>query len=106
MSSGGGGEDGRGGGISCDALEGAVCRLSGMKLGGGILLGGGGWRGGGGKTIIGGLDLSITVAPPEGVRERAITSSTMALERVDSIDSLRSEVEVRGRDKKEAADSL
>lgn len=69
-----------------------------------MLLGGGGRRGGGGRTIMGGLDLSITVAPPEGVRERVMTSST-ALESVDSMDCLLSEVEVRGRDKKEAPDS-
>lgn len=96
MSSGGGGDDGRGGGISRDAVEEVGNLRSGINCGGGIELGGGGWRGGGGSTIIGGLDLSIADATLDGVRERA-TISSITDERADSIDCRLSEVEVRGR---------
>lgn len=60
MSSGGGGEVGREGGISlsrADAEDPGRLR-SGMKDGGGMLLGGGGMRGGGGSIIVGGRVLS------------------------------------------------
>ena len=97
MSSGGGGEDGRGGAISCDEVEIVVCLFSGMNWGGGMLLGGGGARGGGGSIIIGGLDLSTTDGTFEGVRERVSASSTIAADNVDSMDCRRSEAAVRGR---------
>lgn len=84
MSSAGGGDEGRGGGISCENL------FSGMNGGGGILLGGGGARGGGGNTIMGGRDLSITLGTVEGVRERE-TISSITDDKVDSMDCRRSE---------------
>lgn len=67
-----------------------------MNGGGGIELGGGGARGGGGSIIIGGRDLSTTLATFEGVRDRE-TMSSIADDSVDSIDCLLSEAEVRGR---------
>jgi hypothetical protein len=74
MRSGGGGERGRPGG------------LSGMKLGGPMgPVGGGGCLGGGGRTIIGGRDLSTGAE-----RTRARGASSIAAERVDSIDWRRS----------------
>lgn len=97
MSSGGGGEDGRGGGTSCEDVDVVCCRFSGMNDGGGMAVGGGGCRGGGGIVIIGGRDLSTTPgATPDGVRERA-TASSRADDSVDSMDCLRSECDVRGR---------
>lgn len=94
MSSGGGGDDGRGGGTSYEPVEVVGILRSGMKLGGGMLPGGGGARGGGGSAIIGGRDLSTTAnvaACPFGVGP----SSKMD-ERADSIDCLRESVEERG----------
>lgn len=66
MSSAGGGEVGRGGGVSWDGLR------SGMNAGGSILPPeGGGSFGGGGSDIIGGLDLSTCgdASSTEDVRE-------------------------------------
>lgn len=93
MSSGGGGEEGLGGGRSWDPVELKATLLSGTKAGGGMALGGGGNRGGGGTAIMGGFDLSTTVSnvPVDATRERLVTSS--APEIADSIDCLLSDVE-------------
>ena len=80
--------------MSCEVVEVVGNLLSGMYWGGGIEFGGGGARGGGGSIIIGGRDLSTTVATFEGVRDRA-TISSIADDKVDSIDCLLSEAEVR-----------
>lgn len=76
-SSGGGGDEGLGGGPSLRILR------SGTKLGGGIieLVGGGGSLGGGGSVTIGGFDLSeelsrILVVADDGTRERTGSSIT------------------------------
>jgi hypothetical protein len=89
MSSGGGGEDGLGGGKSVE-FKGIL--LSGIKAGGGMALGGGGNRGGGGTDIMGGLVLSTTVSvvPVDATRGRLEVSS--AVEKADSMDCLLSDV--------------
>ena len=60
MSSGGGGDEGRGGAISYDDPERVGILRSGINEGGGMLFGGGA-RGGGGSIIVGGRVLSIGV---------------------------------------------
>lgn len=91
MRSGGGGEVGLAGGMSCELVE-DFARRSGMKEGGGMVFAGGGCLGGGGSIITGGLDLSAG-GEPDRVRVR-VDSGVAA--RAASMDGLRSCVDERG----------